>query len=119
MMDEIEAGLSKRAIILAFMSKTIEAIYENGIFKPLSPVDLPEGARVRIEMGAAPTFGDPEERIRQQLLSGGADPAKIERIIENLRLLWNSDNPLTGDQQAALDQARLDQEHFFDRPRHQ
>src|SRR5436309_7584993 len=87
------------------MLKTIEAIYENGIFKPLGPVDLPEGARLRIEMEAAPT--DPEEWIRRQLLSGGADPAQIERIIENLRLLWNSYDTLTGDQQAALDQARL------------
>jgi predicted DNA-binding antitoxin AbrB/MazE fold protein len=97
--------------------KTIEAIYENGIFKPPSPVDLPEGARVRIEMGTAAT--DPEDRIREQLLAGGADPAEVERILDNLRLLWNSYNTLTGGQQTALDQARLDQEHLFTRLPHE
>ena len=30
--------------------KTIEVIYENGVFKPLSPVNLPEGTRGRIEI---------------------------------------------------------------------
>ena len=28
--------------------KTITAIYENGVFRPIDPVDLPEGATVRI-----------------------------------------------------------------------
>ena len=97
--------------------KTIEAIYENGIFKPLSPVDLPEGARVRIEMGTAPT--DPEKQIRKQLLDSGADPAEVERILDNLRLLWNSYNTLTGEQQTALDQARLDQVDLFTRLPHE
>jgi predicted DNA-binding antitoxin AbrB/MazE fold protein len=27
---------------------TIHAIYENGVFRPLDPVDLPEGTRVRL-----------------------------------------------------------------------
>jgi len=48
------------------MSQTIEAIYENGVFKPLSPVNLPEGARVRVEVGAAPS--DLADRVRAQLL---------------------------------------------------
>ena len=26
----------------------IEAIYENGVFRPLSPIQLPEGARVEV-----------------------------------------------------------------------
>ncbi|MBL8207197.1 MAG: antitoxin family protein [Blastocatellia bacterium] len=30
------------------MLETIEAIYENGTFKPLHPVDLPEGTPVRV-----------------------------------------------------------------------
>ncbi|GEM_PF-1778404 len=34
------------------MLETIEAIYENGIFKPLHPVDLPEGTRVTIATGS-------------------------------------------------------------------
>jgi predicted DNA-binding antitoxin AbrB/MazE fold protein len=27
---------------------TIRAIYENGVFRPLAPVDLPEGSRVEL-----------------------------------------------------------------------
>ncbi len=30
------------------MSKVIEAIYENGVFKPLEKVDLKDGEKVRI-----------------------------------------------------------------------
>ena len=30
------------------MSKTIEAVYENGVFRPLETVRLPEGGRVNI-----------------------------------------------------------------------
>lgn len=36
------------------MLEAIEAIYENGTFKPLHPVDLPEGTRVTIA-APAPT----------------------------------------------------------------
>ena len=32
------------------MSKTIEAVYEHGVFKPLEPVILPEGEHVQISM---------------------------------------------------------------------
>ena len=32
------------------MEKVIEAIYENGIFKPLKKVDLKEGERVKIRI---------------------------------------------------------------------
>jgi predicted DNA-binding antitoxin AbrB/MazE fold protein len=30
------------------MTKTVEAIYENGLLRPLSPLALPEHARVRL-----------------------------------------------------------------------
>jgi len=32
------------------MSKVIEVIYENGAFKPLEKVDLPDGVRVKIRI---------------------------------------------------------------------
>ena len=32
------------------MTKVIEAIYENGVFKPLVKVDLKEGERVKIRI---------------------------------------------------------------------
>jgi predicted DNA-binding antitoxin AbrB/MazE fold protein len=30
------------------MSKSLEVIYENGVFRPLEPVELPEHKRVRV-----------------------------------------------------------------------
>lgn len=37
------------------MSMTIHAVYENGVFRPTTPVDLPEGFEVTIEpRGSAP-----------------------------------------------------------------
>jgi len=94
------------------MSQTIEAIYENGIFRPLSPVNLPEGTRVRIAPGAWPA--DTDDQVREYLLSAGTTPAEIERILDNLRLLWGSYDSLTERQQVEFDESRLDQEHFFD-----
>ena len=32
------------------MQKTIEVVYEKGVFKPLEKVDLQEGERMRIEV---------------------------------------------------------------------
>ena len=32
------------------MSKTIEAVYENGVFRPLEPVMLPEGEHVQVSL---------------------------------------------------------------------
>ncbi|MFO0068423.1 MAG: antitoxin family protein [Pirellulaceae bacterium] len=31
------------------MAKTIHAVFENGVFRPVSPVDLPENAEVEFE----------------------------------------------------------------------
>jgi predicted DNA-binding antitoxin AbrB/MazE fold protein len=38
---------------------TIHAIYENGVFRPTTPVELPEGSEVTIEPVAAPRPSDP------------------------------------------------------------
>lgn len=94
------------------MSQTIEAIYENGIFRPLSPVDLPEGTRVRVAHGEWPA--NTNDLVREYLLSAGTTPAEIERILDNLRMLWSSYDSLTERQQMELDESRLDQEYFFD-----
>ncbi len=32
------------------MPKVIEVIYENGVFKPLEKIDLPQGVRIRMEI---------------------------------------------------------------------
>ena len=94
------------------MSQTIEAIYENGVFKPLRPVDLPEGTRVQV--AATGSLTETDEPMRQQLIADGASPDEAEAIIDNFRLLWGSYDSLTEEQKEALDQSRLDQEHFFD-----
>ncbi len=94
------------------MLETIEAIYENGTFKPLQPVDLPEGSHVQIHANRAAL--SLEEQIRQQLLAKGSTLTEAERILDNLRLLWSSYDTLTEEQKVELENARLDQEHFFD-----
>ena len=60
------------------MPQRIEAIYEHGIFRPLHPVDLPEGTRVRIEAEISPAETD--EQIRQRLLADGASLEEAEKI---------------------------------------
>jgi len=32
------------------MQKTIEVVYEDGVFKPLEPVEMEEGEKLRIEI---------------------------------------------------------------------
>ena len=67
------------------MAHTIEAIYQKGVFKPLSQVDLPEGTRVRVE--AETTSLDTDREIYQQILAEGATPAEAAKIMDNFRLL--------------------------------
>jgi len=98
------------------MSQTIQAIYENGVFKPLDTVDLPEGARVRVEAYASPVEAD--EQIRQRLLDDGAAPDDAVRILDNFRLLWSSYDTLSEEQKELLANSRLDQENFFNRQSH-
>jgi predicted DNA-binding antitoxin AbrB/MazE fold protein len=92
------------------MSKTIEAIYENGMFRPITPVNLPEGTRVFIDAETIQT--DAEAQIREQLLADGANSEEFEKIIDNFRQLWSYDT-LTEEQKESLERARLDQEIFF------
>lgn len=99
------------------MSQTIEAIYEDGIFKPLKPVDLPEGTRVRVE--PAETACDSDEQLRKQMIAAGASQEDVARIIENFRLLWDSYETLTEGQKEILDRSRMDQKNLFNTPSHQ
>ena len=95
------------------MLETIDAIYENGIFKPLHPVDLPEGTHVSVAANPAPAQTD--EAFRQQLIAEGASPEEAEKILINFQLLWDSYETLTDEQKSEIEEARLDQEHFFTR----
>jgi len=50
------------------MARIIEAIYENGVFRPLEKVDLKEGEKVRIIIGGIvrKTMGIiPSDRIQE------------------------------------------------------
>jgi predicted DNA-binding antitoxin AbrB/MazE fold protein len=94
--------------------ETISAVYEDGVFKPLRPVALPPGARVRVE--AEPTTADLAERTYQQLLAEGATPNEARRIVDNFRLAWDVYDSLTEEQKTGLDDCRIDQVNFFNRP---
>jgi predicted DNA-binding antitoxin AbrB/MazE fold protein len=51
------------------MSESIEAIYEGGVFKPLSPVALSEHQQVRITIEPAPE--DPRQALIERLRALG------------------------------------------------
>ncbi len=55
----------------------IPAIFEKGIFRPLTPVDLPEGSKVNVELPASKGAVAPAERTP-------AEEAHIDRVYEIL-----------------------------------
>lgn len=64
---------------------TITAIYENGVFRPLGPVDLPEGTLVQVQA--------PDEVLNvRALVPPGTDEGLI-RIYENLALSYDTGDP--------------------------
>jgi predicted DNA-binding antitoxin AbrB/MazE fold protein len=56
---------------VAAMTKTIQAIYEGGVFKPREPVALDEGAAVELTVRADPPFVP-------------ADPAAVLKLVEEM-----------------------------------
>lgn len=63
------------------MSQTIHAIYENGIFRPIDPVDLPERCEVEVEVRhvkdepQVPTLDDVYAILSKRFNSGDSDVA--------------------------------------------
>ncbi len=55
--------------------RTIHAIYENGVFRPTTPVDLPEGSEVHIEPRPVEEPSGPSPHLRRiyELLSQPED----------------------------------------------
>ena len=47
------------------MSNHIEAVYENGVFRPLSPVDLPDGERVHLAVTPVRETEDPAYNLAE------------------------------------------------------
>lgn len=58
------------------MNKTIEAVYENGVFRPLEPVSLVEGEHVQVSMPELP------EKAREQLAAWEALAAACAEFTE-------------------------------------
>lgn len=54
------------------MSEIITAVYENGVLRPLNPVNLPEGQKVRLRvLPAVPETASEIERALQPLIDAG------------------------------------------------
>ena len=64
---------------------TITAIYENGVFRPLGPVDLPEGTTVQVQTPAKVV------NVRA-LVPPGTDEALI-RVYECLARSYDTGDP--------------------------
>jgi predicted DNA-binding antitoxin AbrB/MazE fold protein len=62
------------------MTKQVEAVYEQGRLRPLEPLDLPEGSRLRVilvtggEAGAPATPAEALAEIARLPLEGAAAP---------------------------------------------
>ena len=57
------------------MSQRVTAIYENGVLRPLVPLDLPEHARVELNVEAAPSVN--AQAVRDALRRGGASVSPL------------------------------------------
>jgi predicted DNA-binding antitoxin AbrB/MazE fold protein len=81
-------------------TQTIEAIYEQGVFRPLQPInDLAEHERVTLAVTPVlAKFSDEE----------------VEAMLE---LAFKTYEGLSEAQIQAIEAARLDQEHLFKRPK--
>ena len=75
------------------MESTITAVYENGVLRPLTPLELPEHARVRVRVEqVTPENGSELHRqVREALVSAGLSsspttpPAMLSSISSDRR----------------------------------
>ena len=51
------------------MSHDIRAVFDKGVFRPLEPLDLPDGTRVHLRVN---------EELREITMDGEVDPAELE-----------------------------------------
>ena len=66
------------------MAKVIEAIYENGVFKPLEKVDLREGEIVEIEIKEK-RIGDRFYRVLEELEKRAPKVRNAFKVLEEIR----------------------------------
>lgn len=66
------------------MSETVTAVYEKGVLRPLTPLSLPESARVEIQiMSQAPGSQEPRQQVRQALTEAGlVRPRPVSQPVE-------------------------------------
>ena len=71
------------------MTKIIEAIYENGVFKPLQKVDLKDGEVVRLRIESVKSKGLIEviEKLSEKFKDVKEDPLEI--LLEMRRRPWD------------------------------
>jgi predicted DNA-binding antitoxin AbrB/MazE fold protein len=65
------------------MMQPIIAIYENGVFRPLDPVELPEGARVEVSpvgQNGAQSTGEVQRPTAAKPLTGEALAALLDEF---------------------------------------
>ena len=53
------------------MSETVTAIYEKGILRPLTPLELPESTRVQLQIIDQTPADQEQHQVRQALLDAG------------------------------------------------
>ncbi|MBI3974184.1 MAG: antitoxin family protein [Chloroflexi bacterium] len=84
------------------MKQVVDAVYEDNVFRPQTPVaGVPEHVRLRLVVETAAVEEAPEDLE--------ARIADIERLADAAL------GGLTPDEEAALQGARLEQQNFFDR----
>ena len=66
------------------MAKVIEAIYENGVFKPLGKVNLREGEIVEIEIKEK-RIGDRFYRVLEELEKRAPKVRNAFKVLEEIR----------------------------------
>lgn len=72
------------------MSETIDAIFQDGVFRPLGPVRLSEGQSVRLTITSGPSGTEEATRVRESLQSAGLlrtlSPHLQQKIIPGVTL---------------------------------
>jgi predicted DNA-binding antitoxin AbrB/MazE fold protein len=66
------------------MRKTIEAVYEKGVIKPVKPLSLPESKKLRV------TIDTTESIVAATTALIKADPAVVRDIAESDEYLYDS-----------------------------
>ena len=80
------------------MSKSIEVIYENGVFRPLEPVDLPEHQRMTVTIGEVAMTPAEEEWLDMEYVRWAAREAEDSITLDAIRqALANIPGSLTPD----------------------